>query len=320
MIEVPIVDAHHHLTDLSRSYPWLERAIVPRYHGNDLPLRRDYLLDDYLLDFAALPLAGSVHIENGAADALAESCWIDRVIQRHGLPSAQVVKVDLTAPNVPELLEQHLLLPSVRGVRDILNWHRDPLYTHRDRGDLLTDPSWLAGFRQLGRHGLSFDLQVFPEQLLDAARLAANHLDTEIVLDHAGMPVQRDDQYLQMWRQGIAAVAAQPNTSIKVSGLGLNDHRWTVQSIRPIALDVIDTFGPQRTMFGSNFPVDSLYSSVTKLYNAFDDITSDLNPADRRSLFADTARDFYRLSASPPQAATKFSSGRLTVRTPRSNL
>ncbi|KRE90135.1 hypothetical protein ASG86_17700 [Arthrobacter sp. Soil764] len=301
MLNFGIIDAHHHLCDFSRSYPWLQRPAGPfRYHGDDRPLRRDYFLDDYLADTREFELFGSVHIENGAADPLWEAEWIQNVHDSCGLPSVQVAKASLADPEVLPRLEQLASIPSVRGIRDILNWHPDPRYTHTSRPDLITDPYWLEGFSQLASLGLSFDLQVFPDQLDQAAQLAANHPDTTIILDHAAMPVQRDRASLGEWHAGMEKLAKQPNVVTKISALGTNDHSWTTASIRPIILETIEVFGPSRTMFGSNFPVDSLYSSFTELYRAFDDVTAGMTDGERRDLFAETARKTYRIETSLP--------------------
>jgi predicted TIM-barrel fold metal-dependent hydrolase len=303
VLDLDIVDAHHHLCYLSAaSYPWLEGPHVTRYHGDDFPLRRDYLLDDYCADVAELTalgarLAASVHVENGAADPLQESRWIDTVITENKIPTVQVVKVDLTSPSAREQLAAHAALPSVRGVRDILNWHPDPVLTHRDRADLITDPTWLTGFAALSEFGFSFDLQVFPCQLRQAAELAARHGDISIVLDHCGMPIERDPHALDQWKHELATVAAQPNTTVKISALGTNDHNWTTASIRRIVLDTVDVFGPSRCMFASNFPVDRLYSTFGELFAAFDTITAGFDRDERSDLFAGTARRFYRTQA-----------------------
>jgi len=302
MLNLGVIDAHHHLCRLSQaSYPWLEGPPARRYHGDDTPLRRDYLLTDYQADAAELGrlgarLVGSVHVENGAADTFGEATWIDQMIAGNDLPSVQVVKVDLTAHDATDQVAAHAALPSVRGVRDILNWHPDPILSHRDRDDLITDPTWLAGFASLQDYRLSFDLQVFPDQLAQAARLAADHGEIPIVLDHAGMPIERDTESLHRWKRGLTRVAAEPNTTVKISALGTNDHRWTVDSIRRIVLDTIDVFGPDRCMIGSNFPVDSLYSSYGALYQALDAITSELQHSERTDLFSGTARRFYRIT------------------------
>ncbi|OOP62865.1 hypothetical protein BMF89_08310 [Arthrobacter sp. SRS-W-1-2016] len=297
-----VIDSHHHLCLLSgASYPWLEGTPRARYHGDDVPLRRDYLVPDFVADASGLAgidarLVGSVHVENGAADPLWEAEWIDKVIAEGPFPTVQVVKVDLSSPGAQEELERHSTFTTVRGVRDILNWHPDPYYTHRDRGDLMEDPAWLKAFNTLGRLGLSFDLQVFPSQLTQAARLASSHPSTPIVLDHAGMPIERDDEALKLWANGMELVAAQPNTTVKISALGTNDHTWTAESIRRIVLTTIDIFGPERCMFGSNFPVDGLYSSYSDVFKAFDIITAGFSDTERMDLFAGTARRFYRIS------------------------
>ena len=302
MLDLDVIDAHHHLCQLSEaSYPWLEGPPVARYHGDDLPLRRDYLCADYLADAAELEplggrLVGSVHVENGAADPLRESRWVDAVSAAHGIPTVQVVKVDLTSPTAREQLAAHCALPTVRGVRDILNWHPDPLYSHRDRADLMTDRAWLAGLSAVAEAGLSFDLQVFPDQLRQAAALAADHGDLPIVLDHAGMPIERDRDALDRWRRDLALLAAEPRTTVKISALGTNDHRWTVDSLRRVVLDTIDVFGPSRCMVASNFPVDGLYSTFGSLYAAFDELTTRLAPGERAELFAGTARRSYRMA------------------------
>jgi predicted TIM-barrel fold metal-dependent hydrolase len=302
MLDFEIIDAHHHLCDFSHSYPWLEgSAETFRYHGDDRPLRRSYLLNDYLADTQGFKLAGCVHIENGAADPLWEADWVQGVHDSEGLPSVQVAKASLSDPAVLPRLEQLAAVPTVRGIRDILNWHPDPRYTHTTRPDLLTDPAWLKGFSHLAPLGLSFDLQVFPDQLEQAARLAADHPETLIILDHAGMPIERDPASLRDWRKGMQRLADQPNVVTKISALGTNDHSWTTKSIRAIVLETIDVFGPKLTMFGSNFPVDSLYSSFAALYTAFDEITGPMSEHERRELFAETARRTYRIG---PDATT----------------
>jgi predicted TIM-barrel fold metal-dependent hydrolase len=302
LLDFEIIDAHQHLCDFSQLYPWLEGPSEPfRYHGDDRPLRRSYLLKDYLADAQGFKLVGCVHIENGAADPLREADWVQGVHDSDGLPSVQMAKASLSDPAVLPHLEQLAAMPTARGIRDILNWHPDPRYTHTARPDLINDPAWLKGFSHLAPLGLSFDLQVFPDQLEQAARLAADHPETLIILDHAGMPIERDAASLRDWRNGMLRVAAQPNVVTKISALGTNDHSWTTASIRPIVLETIDVFGPKRTMFGSNFPVDGLYSSFATLYAAFDEITGPMSTHERREMFAETARRTYRIG---PDATT----------------
>jgi predicted TIM-barrel fold metal-dependent hydrolase len=302
VLECDVIDAHHHLHDLTRSYPWLEGPIRPRYHGDDTSLRCSYVLEDYRADVGDLSLIGSVHVENGAADAMAEVAWIDELSATHDLPTVQVAKVSLLSENLEDVIDQLATYPTVRGVREILNWHPDPRYSHTDSADLITDPVWLENFGRLAERGLSFDLQVYPEQLIQAAELAANHPETTIILDHAGMPIGRDHAAVTDWRKGMEELSRHSNVAAKISALGTNDHRWTDESIRVFVLDTIRIFGPERTMFGSNFPVDSLYSSFRALYGAFDRLTSSFTPAERQDMFARNAARVYRIETPPLRA------------------
>lgn len=303
-----IVDAHQHFARLDLGYPWLgPDAPIDRYHGDDRALRRNYSVADYRADIASLPIVASVHIENGAGDPLVEARWIDEVISAHApLPAAQVAKADLSATGAEGVLEKLAQIPSVRGIRHILNWHPNPRFTHTDRPGIMGEPAWRAAFARLEPLGLSFDLQVFSPQLVEAAELARDFAGTRIVLDHLGMPPGRDEQTLAEWRHGMAAIAACPNVVVKVSAIGTIDQHWSVASLREVVAPTLDLFGPERVMFASNFPVDGLYSTMTDLYVAFDELTSSFDRSEREAMFAGTAQSFYRL---PPFVAAGSSVG-----------
>ncbi|GAA1937698.1 amidohydrolase [Microbacterium aoyamense] len=300
IIDVPIVDAHHHLARLDLGYPWLAPdAPIDRYHGDDRDLRRNYLVSDYLADVADLPVIASVHVENGAADPVAEARWIGEVIAESApIPAVHVCRADLTQPDVSVQLETLASMQHVRGVRQILNWHQDPRKSHTPRPGMIDEPQWRSGFAQLATLGLSFDLQVFADQLTSAAALAADHPTTQIVLDHIGMPLSREPEYLHEWAASLRLLAERPNVVVKVSAIGTTDHFWTPESIAPLIHQTIDAFGPDRVMFGSNFPVDGMYSSMTALYGAFAGITRGYSRMERAEMFAGTAIRAYRLDVS----------------------
>ncbi len=213
----------------------------------------------------------------------------------HGYPHGIVARAALDAPDVERVLAAHARFRNYRGIRHIVNWHRDPEKPYVDQPDLLTDPRWRAGFALLGKYGLSFDLQLYPSQIEDGAALARAHPATSIILNHAGMPVDRDRDGITLWRAGMRQLAALPNVAVKISGLGMVDWHWSVENIRPFVLDTIAIFGVGRCMFASNFPVDKLYSDFGTLYAAFDRITSDLGENERRQLFYGNAARIYRL-------------------------
>ena len=119
--------------------------------------------------------------------------------------------------------------------------------------------------------------------------------DTQIIINHTGMPVDRDPGGLAAWRSGMHALAACLNVAVKISGLGMVMHDWTVQMIRPFVLETIDMFGTNRCLFASNFPVDRLYSDYATVWAAFDQITGDFSADERNGLFHDNAVRVYRL-------------------------
>ena len=131
--------------------------------------------------------------------------------------------------------------------------------------------------------------------MLDAAALANAYPDILIILNHTGMPVDRDKEGIARWRQGMRELASAPNVAVKISGLGTVDWNWTIQSIRPFVLQTIEAFGVLRCMFASNFPVDKLYSDFDTLYAAFHEITAHFSAEERQMLFHDNAERYYRL-------------------------
>jgi predicted TIM-barrel fold metal-dependent hydrolase len=299
MDAIPMIDPHHHLWDLERfTYPWLTIRPLPLSVAGDVaPIAKSYHLDDYLADTTGHDLVKSVHVDAGfdPAQPVKETRWLQSIADHHGFPHGIVARAELQRPDVEAILAGHAAFPNVRGIRHIVNWHRDPAKTFVTRPDLLTDPAWLAGFALLRKYDLSFDLQLYPSQMADAARVAHRHPDTIIILNHAGMPIDRDADGIALWRAGMRELAAEPNVWVKISGLGMVDWHWTEASIRPFVLETIDIFGIDRAMFASNFPVDKLYSSFDALYKAFKNIVSDFQPSEKRKLFFENAASAYRL-------------------------
>lgn len=299
MHQLPIIDPHQHLWDFSRHhYGWLmDRPLPSNPAGDVAPIARPYGLDDYLADTAGWNVVATVHVDAGAApsDALKETRWLQEIADARGFPQGIVAYAALNDPDADRLLEAHRQSANVRGIRQIVNWHADPARTYTPR-DLLEDDAWLRGFGLLARHDLSFDLQIYPSQMPAAARLAARHPDTRIILNHTGMPTDRDPEGLAAWSAGMGELAARPNVAVKISGLAMIDRQWTVDSIRPFVLTAIDLFGPERCMFASNFPVDKLYGGFSRHYEAYDAIVAGFSDGERRRLFGGTAAEFYRLS------------------------
>ncbi len=289
----PFVDAHHHLWDLRAvHYPWLMAKGVERFFGDPTPIQRNYLPPEFFAEAGAQGFGASVHIQVGAADGLAEARWVQAVADANpGWPLAQVVFCDLIAPDLSARLDAYQELPTVRGVRQIVG--RAPGEDAKTgTNDLLDNPLFVAGLHAVGQRGLSFDLQLIPELMYDTARVLEDAPDTPVVLCHAGSPHDRSAAGLKTWAQQLKDLSALPHVVCKLSGLGMFDHDWNADSIRPIVETCLDQFGPERVMFGSNFPVDKLYSDYSNLAAAYRAL---IPPQMQAAVFGGTARTYYHL-------------------------
>lgn len=295
-----VVDSHIHLWDLqTHRYPWLENPGVS-FVGDARALKHDYLLADLLGEAGDIDVLKLVHVEanHDPADPVEETRWLQSIADRsesRGMPNAIVAAVDLSASNAPALLDAHAAFANTRGIRQILNVHETALFDYVGR-HFMQEPLWREHFALLRRHDLSFDLQLYPSQMAKAAALAREHADTQFIVNHAGMFVDRSSVAgYRAWRDGLRALAACPNVSVKISGLAMFDHEWTVESFRPYVLETIDAFGVERAMFASNFPVDRLFGSYTALWQAYAAIVRDASDAEKDALFRRNAERVYRI-------------------------
>ncbi len=292
-----IIDAHHHLWDLAAChYPWLMASGVVRFFGDPTPIQKNYLVEDLRRDAANYDLQSSVHIQVGVApgEELRETEWLQQVGDAQGLPGAIVAFAALDDPSAPRLFEMHAKNARVRGMRQIVGRSEEEDAVTGSRR-LLDNPLWAENLAVLGDMGMSFDLQLTPGQVPRVAEILAAVPKTPVALCHCGSPWDQTDGGLAAWEQGIELLASLPNVSCKISGLGMFDHAWTVDSIRPVVEACIEHFGTSRAMLGSNFPVDRLHASYNRIWTAFEVITAGLSEQDQARLFAGTAKEFYRI-------------------------
>jgi predicted TIM-barrel fold metal-dependent hydrolase len=320
MLEIPVIDAHHHLWDLQACrYPWLMARGVRRFFGDPTPIQQDYRVSDLLDDAASVPLAGSVHVQVGVAagDELAETRWLQQVADGPdnplGLPNAIVAACELQDPALEARLRDQRGFPNLRGVRQIVG--RAPHDEHQARSDvLLDDPAWQDGLARLATHGLSFDLQMIPAQVPRVLRVLSRVPQLRVAVCHGGSPWDLTPAGLAAWASGLRELAALPNVWCKLSGFGMFDPQWSVASMRPVVEAVIAIFGPQRCMFGSNFPVEKLVLDYDSLWTRFAALSAGLSDADRRRVFAGSAVEFYRM-APPALASNRGAAGASPPRT-----
>jgi predicted TIM-barrel fold metal-dependent hydrolase len=290
-----IVDSHHHIWR-TRDLPWLSGPMVPRIFGPYEPIRRDYPIGEYIADATAAGITESVYVQtNWPLDRVVDEVrWLREVHRETGWPMAVIGSADLFDEDAPEIMRrQAALTPLLRGTRQQLHWHERPEFRFATAPDRMKDPVLRKNIGALADLGWLFELQVFPEQMTDAAELAAAFPDVTFVLVHAGMLIGHE--YLDPWRAGLAALAGLPNVVVKLTGQGTFVHRVDPGLISLVATEVIDRFGADRAMFGTNFPVEKIWTVMPPLVDAWKDALAHLPPADQRAVFADNARRVYGL-------------------------
>jgi predicted TIM-barrel fold metal-dependent hydrolase len=297
----PIVDAHQHFWDLERNYlPWLcDEPMMPFRYGDYGALRRNYLPRDYLRDAAGHDVVKTVYVETewDPQDLVGETRWLQEIIADTGFPRAIVAGARLDDPDVEAVLAGHAAFPRVRGIRHKPRAARSPSEVRIGAPGSMGDPAWRRGYALLEQYRLSFDLQTPWWHLAEAAELARDFPQTQIILNHTGLPADRSAEGLAGWRKAMQTLASQPNVAVKISGLGQPGQPWTVAANGPIVRDTISIFGVDRCMFASNFPVDSLCADFDTIFAGFKTIVGDLTRADQHKLFCANAIGIYRLDS-----------------------
>jgi predicted TIM-barrel fold metal-dependent hydrolase len=298
-----VVDPHVHFWDAGQlRYPWLEKPGVA-YSGDNRLLPRRHAVEEFLGSATGIDVLMSVHVEANPGDSLAEVQWLQKLADEPvncGHPHGIVAYADLSRSDAPSLLERLAACRNVRGIRQILNVHADPRYDYVRR-HYLEEAQWSQHLRELARYGWSFDLQIYPHQVPAALKVIRRSEDIQFILNHTGMFVDRDrvDGWRE-WRAALRELAACGNTAVKISGLAMFDHDWSVESFRPYVLEAIDAFGAARCMFASNFPIDGLHGSYAALWSAYAHIVSGASADERAQLFVENAIRYYRLQGRPP--------------------
>jgi predicted TIM-barrel fold metal-dependent hydrolase len=288
---IPFIETHHHLWELQRfHYDWLTDPGWPGHNaliGDYKAIRVDWRIERLLKEFYGSNVIKSVHVEAAYAgpDPVEETAWLQGLADEYGFPHALVVFCDIEKEGAEAELERHLQFANVRGVR---------IRAHPDDPDTA---AFRAGYEALGRAGLSYELNASPGKLLSGRDVALAYPDTQVILGHAGFPIERGDEYFARWRSEMSALAEAPNVACKISGFGMVDHDWTVESIRPWVLHCIEAFGVDRAMFGTNWPVDILYSSYLRQVDAYRYILQQegFGREDQEKMLFRNAERYYRI-------------------------
>ncbi|MFJ2111316.1 amidohydrolase family protein [Streptomyces sp. NPDC087850] len=278
-----IVDAHHHLWDLSvRDQDWITGPGL-------LPIRRNFGVPDLVPEARAAGVGRTVLVQT--ITVAEETPEFLALAAEHELIGAVVGWTDLTHPGIADELARLRSLPGGRYLKGV---------RHQVQGE--SDPRWLLradvrrGLAAVADAGLVYDLLVTDAQLPACVRAAEDHPGLTFVLDHLGKPPiatgRRDP-----WEAAVRALAALPNTVCKLSGMVTEaaPGSWTVDDLRPYADTVLDAFGPDRLMFGSDWPVCTLAATYAEVVGVTRKLTSGLGDGERGLILAGTATRVYGL-------------------------
>jgi L-fuconolactonase len=282
MHSLPVIDSHIHFWDPGQlNYPWLE----------DVPaLNRAFLPAHLAQAAAAVNLQKIVFVQADCVpeEGLAEVAWVSRLAQTEPRIQGIVAFAPLENRVVrADYLEELNAFPLVKGVRRLIQ-SEGPGFASR--------PEFIQGVQQLAQFGFSFDICIVHTQMSDAIELVSQCPKVAFVLDHFGKPAIAGKE-VEPWATQIRTLAQFPHVSCKLSGLVTEaDHQnWTVGDLRPYLEIALDAFGPQRLMFGGDWPVSELAASYQQWVETAAALLSALSEADRRRVFFENAQRFYRL-------------------------
>ena len=273
------VDSHQHFWDLDRfDYVWM-----PPEPG---VLRRTYLPKDLAPILERSGVTRTVLVQ--ANQAAGEAGFLLDLAEANDFVVGVVAWVDLTSPDLGRVLDDLMKRPKMVGVRHQVHDEPDDAWLNRD--------DVIGGMRELARRGLPYDLLLRPQHLKFVAPLAEKVPDLRMVVDHIAKPPIAEG-LTEPWAKDIAAVAAIPGVYCKVSGLVTEaDHSgWTVDDLEPYVSHVVEVFGLDRLMWGSDWPVCRLAASYDQVLGAALEAVGDISDEERARVFSRNAIDFYRL-------------------------
>lgn len=279
-----IIDSHHHLWQPEQGYAWLDDESLT-------PIRRSFGPEELAAAVAGTGVEHTVLVEGGRCD-FGEAELLLAYARNSPLIAGVVAWADPADPALAETLAGYRALPGgerLVGVRSQVQAEPDPGYLDR--------PEVRRGLREVGAAGLVFDLVVRADQIAAAARLARDLPDVRFVLDHLGKPAIRDDGFAG-WVGPIGELAAQPNVCAKLSGMVTEAdwESWSAEDLRPYVSAAVDAFGPDRLMYGSDWPVCLLAASYVEVKNALAEALPALSPAEQAAVYGETARRTYGLA------------------------
>ncbi len=273
------IDAHHHLWRyVPEDYPWMV---------DNLPgLRRDYLLGDLDAVTRAAGVTGTVAVQ--ARQTLKETEWLSQIAAESELIRGVVGWAPLIDPGVGAILEKLAALPKIKGMRHVLHDERDDFYMLRN--------DFNRGIALLNRFGLRYDVLIFERHLPQSIEFVDRHPEQIFIIDHLAKPRIKEKK-ISPWRENLLELSQRGNVYCKISGMVTEAdwQTWTDEGLKVYFDVALESFGPRRLMFGSDWPVLTLAASYERWFQWVKQATSALSQNERRRIFCETAVEAYGL-------------------------
>ena len=280
----PVIDTHVHLYDPQRfMFPWL---------SNMPQINKAHTSSMYLAASSNISLESFIFVEACSidADSMEEVEWVTAIAESEPKLSGVVAQVAMERSGDARAdLERLVANPLVKGVRRIFG---EPFQSDRA---LSVRPEFIANVRSLPEFGFSFDVCGAPYTLEYSVRLVEACPDVTFVLDHIGTPAIASGE-LEPWLSHIKRLALAGNVNVKISGLMLEAGGPDIEKIRPFAQAVIEHFGFERIMYGSDYPVQEQAGGYDAAFNIASELVAEYSKAEQAQFFANNARRVYHLT------------------------
>lgn len=290
-VDLPITDTHIHLWNFKHpelKWDWLAPNFIHPILGNIDAIKSErFILDDLWAEARFAGIQAFVHIQAaiGSPNPVTETRWLTAMAADSPVDLRIIGNASLGNSGALSELDAHCESPLFAGIRDFA---AEPMLAS---GEI--DSTYEKSLNYLTKSALVFDLDCEWMNMPSAVELAKRHPELKIVLEHIGFPRSRNEDYFLNWRKAILLLAKAPNVTMKISGLGMTDPRFSQESLRPWIEVCLEAFGPARCVFGSNWPVDRLYSSYDSIIRFLRNFISTLSFHEQEMICNGNARTLY---------------------------
>jgi len=273
------IDSHHHFWNYDPiEYGWIDDAMKV--------IRRDFLPEHLRAEIASIGVDGVISVQ--ARQNLVETQWLLDFAAQHDFIKGVVGWVDLVSPQVDAELERFAAKPKLRSVRHVIQGEPDDNFILRE--------DFNRGIRALKGFNLAYDILIFERHLPQTIKFVDAHPEQVFVLDHIAKPRIKDNLF-EPWNKNLRELAKRPNVYCKVSGMVTEADfaTWTEPQVRRFFDKTLEAFGPQRLMFGSDWPVCLVACGFARWHQLVSNWISELSPTEQARILGGTAVEAYKL-------------------------